>query len=138
MLGGTEGAQVAWCACFLRDEPPGSFPANSSCGKVAMRLFRIGKEKKMMKEIEIRDELHAPVSFGGGGDSGGQTSRYTGNSCTWSGFGKSVLEGAVIGGSAGAATGSVAPGGGTLSGAAIGGLGGAVTGGVAHELGCIW
>ena len=92
----------------------------------------------MTKEIEIWDELHAPVSFGGGGDSGGHTSRYTGNSCTWGGFGKSVVEGTVIGGSGGAVVGSLEPGGGTLTGAAIGGLGGAVSGGVALEIGCLW
>lgn len=92
---------------------------------------------QIVKEAMI--DLHANISFGGGGSSGGgHTSRYTGNSCTWSGFGKSVFEGAIIGGAGGAAVGSVEPGGGTLAGAGLGALGGAVTGGVAHELGCLW
>ena len=33
----------------------------------------------MMKEIEIRDELHAPVSFGGGGSSSGSDSNSSSN-----------------------------------------------------------
>ena len=129
---------MAWCACFLRDEPPGSFPANSNCGKVAMRLFRIGKEKKMMKEIEIRDELHAPVSFGGGGSSSGSDSNSSSGGCTWSGAGHALVNGATAGAIGGAVTGSLEGGVGAFPGAALGGVAGGVGNLGGYAATCWW
>lgn len=58
--------------------------------------------------------------------------------CSWSNFGKSIIEGTINGAITGGISGSIAPGIGSSLGAGVGALGGAISGGAIHLATCWW